>query len=277
MRQLRIFQKMVQNGLIYRHYRPVHYSPSSLSALAEAELVYKDDHVSHSVFVTFDLDATSSDALRSIPDVKFLVWTTTPWTLTANMGIAVHPDLIYVVARSHEGPAYIVAQDRLIHLSDVIGECEILHTLTGAELQGSTYKPIFASLPGASTKTMKIVPGSHVTAESGTGLVHCAPAHGTEDYLTFKSLGQLDDMLCHVGSAGEFTAAVAEVVGDEAAARLVKKSVLKDGSKTAVDLLREVGQLVKVKRIKHRYPYDWKTDEPIILTYVVIFEVDDGD
>lgn len=95
MRQLRVFQKMVEKGLIYRHHRPVHYSPSSRSALAEAELEYKDDHVSHSVYVSFDLDLDSSrreetsHALRDLtakyPRVQLLVWTTTPWTLTANM------------------------------------------------------------------------------------------------------------------------------------------------------------------------------------------------
>jgi isoleucyl-tRNA synthetase len=81
---------MVANGLIYRHYRPVHYSPSSLSALAEAELSYKDDHVSHSVFVTFDLDKASLSSslvplVSTVPKLQLLVWTTTPWTLTANM------------------------------------------------------------------------------------------------------------------------------------------------------------------------------------------------
>ena len=89
MRQLRIFQKIVEKGLTYRHYRPVHCSPSSLSALAEAELVPKDDHVSHSVYHTFDLESSPSEALQPIlasqSHVKLLVWTTTPWTLTANM------------------------------------------------------------------------------------------------------------------------------------------------------------------------------------------------
>ena len=88
MRQLQIFKKMVEKGLIYRHYRPVHYSPSSRSALAEAELVYKDEHVSHSVYVTFQLDQDAvrqSSALQGLEDIQLLVWTTTPWTLTANM------------------------------------------------------------------------------------------------------------------------------------------------------------------------------------------------
>ncbi|KAF6756285.1 isoleucyl-tRNA synthetase [Ephemerocybe angulata] len=271
MRQLRIFQKMVEKGLIYRHYRPVHYSPSSLSALAEAELEYKDDHVSHSVYVTFDLEETPNETLRSMldsQDVKLLVWTTTPWTLTANMGIAVHPDLVYSVVKSQEG-VLVVAKDRVEALTDIIGETEVLAQLTGQDLLGTSYRPIFSALPNASTQALKVVPASHVTSDSGTGLVHCAPAHGTEDYQAFRAQGLISNshsMICHVGSAGEFVGSVAEVVGEEAAEKLVNKSVLKEGSRAAVDLLREVGQVVKVKRIKHRYPYDWKTDEPIILT-----------
>ncbi|KAJ3532236.1 hypothetical protein NMY22_g7819 [Coprinellus aureogranulatus] len=271
MRQLRIFQKMVEKGLIYRHYRPVHYSPSSLSALAEAELEYKDDHVSHSVYVTFDLESSNSQDVKDVMSqnrVKLLVWTTTPWTLTANMGIAVNPDMVYALVRSGNA-VYIVAEERLEYLSDVLGEAEVLVKITGAELVGTTYRPIFGELPGASQATKNVMPAAHVTSESGTGLVHCAPAHGTEDYQAFRSLGLISNahqMLCHVGSAGEFIEGVSEVVGRDAAAKLVKKSVLKDGSKAAVDLLRDVGQLVKVKRIKHRYPYDWKTNEPIILT-----------
>lgn len=86
MRQLRIFQKMVERGLIYRQHRPVHYSPSSQSALAESELEYKDAHVSHSVYVTFEVEPTSSGLLKDIEGpIRLLVWTTTPWTLTANM------------------------------------------------------------------------------------------------------------------------------------------------------------------------------------------------
>src|SRR5260221_10544043 len=101
MRQLRIFQKMVANGLIYRQHRPVYYSPSSRSALAEAELEYSD-RTSESAYIQFDLDTDCrplhpdlAKVLSKGIDIKFLVWTTTPWTLTANMGIAVHEDLIY--------------------------------------------------------------------------------------------------------------------------------------------------------------------------------------
>jgi isoleucyl-tRNA synthetase len=164
---------------------------------------------------------------------------------------------------------FIVGQDRLEHLDDIIGPFEVLAQVPGSDLVGTLYRPIFGTLPNASTESLEVIPSSHITSESGTGLVHCAPAHGAEDYQVFKALGRIsntNNMLCHVGRAGEFTEAVAEVIGNDAAEKLVKKSVLKEGGKAAVDLLREVGQLVKIKRIKHRYPYDWKTDQPIILT-----------
>lgn len=139
-RQLRIFQKMVANGLIYRQHRPVHYSPSSRSALAEAELEY-NDHVSESAYVVFDVDAEYrpshpglAQLLSKGVTLKLLVWTTTPWTLTANMSIAVHKkidydifldgELAYVVASNQVGVASrIPDMDRTVKLITVPGKC----------------------------------------------------------------------------------------------------------------------------------------------------------
>lgn len=127
--------------MICRRYRPVHFSPSSRSALAEAELIYKDDHVSHSVFVNFDLDKnnTKNEKLQALfasvgnEPVKVLVWTTTPWTLTANMGIAVHPDLKYVITRSAASEVVIVSKERLEALAEILGEgTEVVAELTGS-------------------------------------------------------------------------------------------------------------------------------------------------
>ncbi|KAJ7173766.1 tRNA synthetases class I-domain-containing protein [Mycena filopes] len=270
MRQLQIFRDMVENGLIYRRYRPVHFSPSSRSALAEAELVYKDDHVSHSVFVSFDLQASDAPALRDLSGpIQLLVWTTTPWTLTANMGIAVHPDLVYVALRrtGEDAPLIIVARERVEALASILGATEVVAEIPGSELVGASYAPIFASLC-AGLRPLKIIPASHVTADSGTGLVHSAPAHGAEDYNVFRELGLLgraDEIVCHVGSAGEFTNEVTETVG-EAGKILVGESVLEGGSRKVVELLKQVGALVKIQRIKHRYPYDWRTNKPIIMT-----------
>ncbi|KAG5716151.1 Isoleucyl-tRNA synthetase [Termitomyces sp. T112] len=276
LRQLRIFQKMVEKGLIYRHYRPVHYSPSSRSALAEAELVYKDVHVSHSVYVTFEVDKKVpiknpilQELVSAMPSVKLLVWTTTPWTLTANMGIAVNPEMTYSIISGENGFVGIVALERVTSLAAflALGTVEIIGNVQGSDLIDIAYTPIFAPLAPTFT-SLKIIPASHVTSESGTGLVHCAPAHGAEDYHAFLALGLVStskNMICHVDGEGKFTEEVADVVGASATS-LIGKDVLNDGSRSIVELLKQVDALVKVQRIKHRYPYDWKTDKPIIVT-----------
>ncbi|KAI0293979.1 tRNA synthetases class I-domain-containing protein [Russula brevipes] len=299
MRQLRIFQKMVERGLIYRHYRPVYYSPSSHSALAEAELVYKDDHVSHSAYVVFDLDLQTEDSTPVLQNlvtgqakVQLLVWTTTPWTLTANMGVAVHPDLTYALINTPERTdgdtcALIVALERLDALSKILGKVEIvakirgrcieivlsgLYSLShiGSELAGARYRPLFASLaPDATSESLAVIASNHVTPDSGTGLVHCAPAHGPEDYNLFREKGLISStssVVCHVGEGGLFTSEVAQIVGKEAGETLARHPVLDSGSRSIVSLLKDMGRLLRVERFKHRYPYDWKTDRPVIVT-----------
>lgn len=142
----------------------------------------------------------------------------------------------------------------------------------GSDLVDTLYTPIFSPLSSAS-QSMRVIAAPHVTSESGTGLVHCAPAHGAEDYNAFRALGLISstqEMVCHVDGNGRFASDVSDVVGDTAGALLTGQEVLAGGSKAIVDLLRGLGSLVKVKRIKHRYPYDWKTNEPIIVTFVVV-------
>jgi isoleucyl-tRNA synthetase len=112
-----------------------------------------------------------------------------------------------------------------------------------------------------------VIPSNHVTAESGTGLVHCAPAHGAEDYHAFLALDPASfksGLLCHVDGEGKFTEDIAEVVGNSAAKELVGQDIMKAGSRSIIKLLEAAGALVKVQRIRHRYPYDWKTGEPVI-------------
>ena len=119
-----------------------------------------------------------------------------------------------------------------------------------------------------------MIPSSHVTPDTGTGAVHCAPAHGDEDYNVFRSLGLLSSsgsasgLLCHVDVTGRFTEEVADVVGYHAARDLVGQDVLKGGGKAMVALLEKTGALRKIERIRHSYPYDWRTDEPIIVMCV---------
>ena len=118
---------------------------------------------------------------------------------------------------------------------------------------------------------LKIIPAAHVTSESGTGLVHIAPAHGFDDYNAFRSLGLLEtnEMLCHVDGAGTFTEDVLDIVGEVVARDLVHQTVFGSGSEAIVKWLQDSGRLVKMERIKHRYPYDWRTNKPVIVRLVV--------
>ncbi|KAL5514197.1 hypothetical protein ACEPAG_2285 [Sanghuangporus baumii] len=279
LRQLRLFHKMVEKGLIYRNYRPVHFSPSSRSALAEAELNYRDDHVSRSVYVLFNMDASSINSASPLAgllkdkkqSIKLMVWTTTPWTLTANMGIAVNPEMIYSVLEMASGNTIIVAKERLSVLSSILGETPEVFSLKGSDLVGVYYYPLFPDTP-RSLAPFRIIAAPHVTPDSGTGLVHCAAAHGAEDYAAFRALGLLGEhdsntLVCHVDGEGCYSRGVIDVVGPQLGERLVGLDVLVEGTNTVVDILKEMkGVLMKEEKIKHRYPYDWKTDKPIIVT-----------
>ncbi|KAF8532114.1 tRNA synthetases class I-domain-containing protein [Gautieria morchelliformis] len=280
-RQLRVFKGLVERGLIYRHYRPVYYSPSSHSALAEAELVYADNHISRSVYVTYEckLDGMR-DHFRPDLKVNLLVWTTTPWTLPTNMGIAVHSDLEYlIVKRKDDGELFVVGRDRLPLLQSVLGDTSILHNLIGADLLGSRYTSPFQKL-GSPFKSLPVIHAPHVTSMSGTGLVHCAPAHGSEDYHVFlnqnllsgnntKTSGVSEELRCLVGPDGTFLAEAiknASWLPENLGARLTGKEVLTDGNTEVIEILKESGRLVKEENITHRYPYDWKTNTPVIVT-----------
>ena len=156
----------------------------------------------------------------------------------------------------------IVAEERLDALADILGQYTIVGKTRGIDLAGSQYRSPFAV-----EARRPIIISNHVTAESGTGLVHCAPAHGAEDYHAFLALDPgsfKSGLLCHVDGEGKFTDDIAEVVGDSAAKELVGQDIMKAGSRSVTKLLEAVGALVKVQRIRHRYPYDWKTGEPVI-------------
>ena len=143
----------------------------------------------------------------------------------------------------------------------------------GSELEGARYRPLFAPLtPDTTSDSLAVVASTHVTPDSGTGLVHCAPAHGAEDYNLFKEknlISSTSSIVCHVGDGGLFTSEVAHVVGKEAAETLTGQPVLDGGSRTVVGLLKDMNRLVKIERFKHRYPYDWKTEKPVIVTCVL--------
>jgi len=252
--QIRVFGEMFKKGHLYRGRKPVHWSPSSRTALAEAELEYPDKHFSRSIYVGFPIES-ATDALSSHADAKVAIWTTTPWTMPANLAVAVNPDLDYSVVTNPTTGKLIVATDLAsklavtLKLSEENASFETLATLKGSDLVGTTYKhPLYDRISPV------LAGGDYITTESGTGLVHTAPGHGQEDYLTGMKNGL--ELLSPVDDAGRFT--------EEAGERFVGKDVLGDGNLEAIIALSEVGALLMEEKYQHKYPYDWRTKKPTI-------------
>ncbi len=272
--QINTFGKMVDKGVIYRGKKPVYWSPSSMSALAEAELEYSEQHVSQSVFVAFAVTTPSPSlfallhkikpqlALTNVSsDVKAVVWTTTPWTIPANLAVAVHADVDYCLA-SHptvqHGALLVVAKDLIASLNEKFGLIDsdgdqglLVHgIIAGRDLAGSKY-----AHPLADRTSDIVIGGDYINTLSGTGLVHTAPGHGLDDYATGMKHGL--PLLSPVDDAGKFTI--------EAGAEFVGLDVLGDGNTAVISSLKARGVLIKELLYTHKYPYDWRTKKPTIV------------
>ncbi|KAM9613330.1 isoleucine--tRNA ligase, mitochondrial [Trichechus inunguis] len=254
-RQLRIFYKMYEKGLVYRAYKPVFWSPSSRTALAEAELEYNPEHVSRSIYVKFPV-SKPSPVLASLLDgscpVSVLVWTTQPWTIPANQAVCYMLDAKYAVVKcSNSGDIYILAADKVMSVASALEtKFEVISTFLGADLEnGTCTHPIFPN------KVSPLLPASHVTMTKGTGLVHTAPAHGMEDY-SVASQHNLS-MDCLVNEDGVFT----DVAGPE----LHNKAVLEEGTDVVIKMLQAAKNLLKEEKLVHSYPYDWRTKKPVVI------------
>ena len=257
--QIGVFGKMFLEGYIYRGHKPVHWSPSSKTALAEAELEYPEGHVSRSLFAAFKL-LTVSEPLRELltpflSELGVAIWTTTPWTIPGNLAVAVNPMLNYSVVEVGEsdkpvGFKYlIVAEDLAEQLSVTLGySLTVRATFKGKDLENCTYKhPLF------NRKSPIVIGGDYITTESGTGLVHTAPGHGQEDYIVGQKYGL--PILSPVDDQGNFT--------DEAG-KFEGLNVLGEGNGAIIDALTEVNSLLKEEPYQHKYPYDWRTKKPTI-------------
>ena len=169
-----MFAKMACKGLIYKGLKPVYWSPSSESALAEAEIEYADV-LSHSIYVGFEVKDGKGVVSQ---DARLVIWTTTPWTLPANLAISAHPDFIYgEYQTSNKGKLVFLQEfkDKLTEELD-LGEVTLLKTIKGSELEFVVCKHPFLD------RDSLVIVGTHVTNDAGTGLVHTAPGHGAEDY-----------------------------------------------------------------------------------------------
>lgn len=259
LRQLNIFRDMVKKGQIYRQCKPVFWSPSSRTALAEAELEYSDRHISTAAFVKFALDPASSRMLLPSEEkvINVLIWTTTPWTIPANQAIAYRKDLTYVVAEDSNGERLLIAESRLSGIQDACGEnLTVLKVLKGEQLARFKYQDLlFNDLTGP----RPFLSGEFVSSESGTGLVHLAPGHGMEDYELCLQHGI--PAFAPVDDKGLFTSSAAPTQPG----LLDGKEVLSEGNRAVLQSLSERGRLFATHKYSHRYPYDWRSKKPIII------------
>jgi isoleucyl-tRNA synthetase len=241
--QIRVFGEMVKKGYIYKGLKPVYWSPSSESALAEAEIEYKEK-TSPSIYVAFDV----KDGKGKLPeDSAMIIWTTTPWTLPANLGITVHPDFDYVLINA-DGRKFVIAQGLLQQVSKELqwNAVDVLGTIKGAELEYVVCRHPFYD------RDSLVMNGDHVTLDAGTGCVHTAPGHGEEDF----QVGQRYELpvLCPVDDQGVFTK---DAPGFE--------GIFYDkANKLITERLEHSGHLLKLAFIQHQYAHDWRTKKPVI-------------
>ncbi len=243
-RIIREMGKMFEQGYVYKGLKPVHWCASCVTALAEAEVEY-DDHTSPSIYVKFLLEGSVAGIDEP---VYVVIWTTTPWTLPANLGITLHPDFTYGLYRAGNGEIYLVAQE----LSESfardcgLGELDLIQTLKGSEMDGRICQHPFIE------RDSLLMVGDHVTLEQGTGCVHTAPGHGIEDYLIGKRYGL--DILVPVDDRGRFTEEFAPMKGRK----------VFDANRDVVDLLKEKNMLLTVSNVDHSYPHCWRCKKPVI-------------
>ncbi|WP_088816123.1 MULTISPECIES: isoleucine--tRNA ligase [Listeria] len=241
--QIKVFGDMAKKGYIYKGKKPVYWSPSSESALAEAEIEYQDK-TSASIYVAFDVK-DGKGVLDN--DTKIIIWTTTPWTIPANMAITVNPDLDYAVVNTG-GQKYVVAAALVDSLKEQLDwtDVTIEKTIRGVELDRVVAKHPFYD------RDSLVINGEHATADAGTGAVHTAPGHGEDDFIVGQKYEL--EVLAPLDSRGVFT--------DEAPG--FEGLFYDDANKLVTEKLKEVGALLKMEFITHSYPHDWRTKKPVI-------------
>jgi isoleucyl-tRNA synthetase len=246
---VREFGKFALNGSLFRSKKPIYWCISCKTALAEAEVEY-EEHTSPSIFVKFPM---VSDLGESYPALKgkqisVVIWTTTPWTMPANLAIALHPDLVYVAVETENQGVLILAEGLMDVCMDTfgIGSYEVIQDFKAKELENLEAKHPLYDRPSV------IVLAPYVTLEAGTGCVHTAPGHGREDYET--GLDYNLEVYSPVDDSGRFTEDVAYFAGQE----------VFEANQLVNEKLEEVGALLKVEDITHEYPHCWRCKKPVI-------------
>ncbi len=258
---VRTFRKLVEGGFVYRGLRPVHWCPTCGTALAEAEVEYAD-HESPSIYVRFRFTGSAEQAASMARDdadrqelaaakdaLSAVIWTTTPWTLPANLAVCLNPHLDYVAIKV--SGEYLIVADRL---ADAVVEA------CGLTVDGARKIPVdLSALDGADSlrhpfidRSAKIIFGTHVTAEAGTGCVHTAPGHGYDDFQICQSYDI--DVLTPVDARGRFTGDGGKYEGRK----------VFETNDDIVDELRDGGALLQTEKITHQYPHCWRCKKALI-------------
>ncbi len=242
------FGKFLLKGSVYKGKKPVHWCPTCKTALAEAEVKY-EDHESPSVYVKFKMISDMGDLFPKLKgmSVFVVIWTTTPWTLPANLAIALHPDYSYVAA-DVGGEVYVLAEGLLETAMEKFGirSYQVLEKFPGRKLEGLRCRHPFID------RESVLILASYVTLDVGTGCVHTAPGHGQEDYESGIEYGL--EIYSPVDDNGRFTQDVPFFAGQ----------FVFDANGSVIQKLKEVGALLREETMIHSYPHCWRTNDPII-------------
>ncbi|GAA1482907.1 isoleucine--tRNA ligase [Gordonia sinesedis] len=247
------FQRLYQKGLIYQGYRVLPYSWYEQTPLSNQESKLDDAYrMRQDPAVTVRMPLVVPDGpLQSLDGVNALIWTTTPWTLPSNLAIAVNPDVTYAHVRAADGEEYLLAEALVGAYARELGEVEVLATYSGRELENLSYTPpfgFFADHPNA----FRVLLGDYVTTDSGTGVVHLAPAFGEEDMELATANGI--EVVQPLDPGGRFTAQVPPYEGQ----------MVFDANPKIISDLKAAGRILRHETIEHSYPHSWRSGKPLI-------------
>lgn len=245
---LGVLRDLVAKGLVRKGRKSVHWDPVFRTALAEAEIEYQT-HTSDSIYVKFPLrDPDNYPSLKGLKDLSIVIWTTTPWTLPANLGVCLHPEFGYVVVASG-GQHYIVAKNLV---DSFCKACNLVEIRQVREFKAREIERALCDHPIFPDRTSLVILGDHVTLEQGTGCVHTAPGHGHDDFVIGAKYGL--PVVVPVDDRGCFTDEYPEMKG----------TLVFDANPRIVEKLRAEGKLLAAGKIQHEYPYSWRSHKPII-------------
>ena len=245
-KQIEVFGEMAEKGYIYKGLKPVHWCPQCETALAEAEIEYHE-HRSPSIYVRFQI-SDAKGKIENADNAFFVIWTTTPWTIPANLAICLHPEFTYVRIKTPEHGDLILAEELMGSVMETfkITDYKVVGKYKGSDLEGIVCRhPLYE-------RDSVVVLGDHVTLEAGTGCVHTAPGHGQEDYEVGLKYGL--DIFAPMDHTGRFTQDAGRFAGLH----------YNEGNKQVSQALDEEGALLSLTFIKHPYPHCWRCKEPVL-------------